>query len=498
MSKRRKGKRAVATAPVATAPVAPITAFRGDEVGRFDVGGDILWYNIFEHAKTQQDPTTVWMAARSVYENTSRVRKLVEDIVNYSGWYMPIPNTSDRSFNKAARAWFYRHCVAAPIDVTGQLNFITLQLWAEKWRCIYGDVLLHAVRTDNGPMLATYKAPQVSNDGLHAGANIGVVLSPSGRPLGYTVHNYADGTSATLSAAQCRLYRHDPDPTKARGESDFKTGILDARDTAEVQGQLKAGIKLAASLGLVETMEQNDRTPGMASALFEQAKCEVPPPARNLVMGGTRIVTLGPGRKIQTVADNRPGPNAAAFLDKLDEQVANSPGLEGETTFTPSKMGSAVARFLLEKLRSYSAKREQWSADYRNWIYRLMIAWAIRRGELQAPAKSDEWANVQWVGQRDMTIDIGRVSNAAIQLCERGMMSYNSWCEGAEGRPAEDVLRELAENKRLRHELEREYGLEPGELCPHLPGQAPQQVANISTASEDPEPETQTTYNDEV
>lgn len=463
MSRRRK-KNTTTTTAAATA--APRTAW-GIEATRPDFGGLLSWPTLDSRREiTPWDQQTLYRSARALYYNCGRIRKAVEIIVNLQGWAMPQPCTADEEWNRTARRLFLQRVMnPAFFDTSGALNFVTAQLWLEQNRCIDGDALCVMGKSGGYASFSFYKAPQVSEDGYGHGLNTGVRCASSGRPLAYVLYDYAANTTREIPAAACWLYRHNPEPSYPRGVTDLVAAILNAKDITEISGYLKASLKLTAAIGLVEVKKEGDKHPGIAGKLMPVAPTTMGAGAVSIarMVGATTITSLEPGRDVKVVNDNRPGPNSKAFLDFLIADLAHSVGLDPTVLYDSTQLGSAGTRFDLAKLSRWAQKRLQWRTPGLTRIWRHVIACEIASGRL-APPREGRFDEVYWVPGRDMTIDVGRVADATINLVREGLMSPSAFTLATEGLLPEDVDREKARRMAHQRKLEEEFGLPPGSL----------------------------------
>ena len=451
----RKRKRRTATAPR--------TAW-GIEATRPDSGGLLSWPTLDTRREiTPWDQQTLYKSARALYFNCGRIRKAVELIVNLQGWAMPQPCTPDEEWNRTARRHFLRRVMnPAWFDTSGVLNFITAQLWLEQNRCIDGDALCVMGRSGDYATFSFYKAPQVSQDGYGHGLNTGVKVSGTGRAVSYSLYDYGTESPRDIPAAACWLYRHNPEPAYPRGISDLVAAIINAKDIAEISGYLKASLKLTAAIGLVETKRETDKHPGLAGRLTPSAPVTMGQGAISVaqMIGATSITSLEPGRDVKVINDNRPGPNSKAFLDFLIADLAHSVGLDPTVLYDSTQLGSAGTRFDLAKLSRWAHKRLQWRTPGLTRIWRHVIACEISAGRLSPPT-AGQFDDVYWVPCRDMTIDVGRVASATIDLVREGLMSPAAFTLATEGMLPEDVDREKARRMANQRKLEQEFGLPP-------------------------------------
>lgn len=438
---------------------------------------------------TAWDYDQLWRRARNLYHNTGLIGKCVEDIVSFMGWLMPLPNTEDREWNKLARKAFLRRVNNRRlIDASGQLNWKTMQEWLEKRRTIDGDALCVLTRgIDGGAALRFFAAPQIRNSAEleDPGWIMGVKCDTSGRHTHYSVVDWETGSSALIPAHAAILYRHNPDPSQRRGVTDLIRALVHVQDIMETYGLTKASIKLAASIGLVETQQPGDKKTGAASALG--IKAPKTPQGQDaapvqIVPGGGSLVTLQPGRDLKVVADPRPSPQVVEFVKQLVAEVAYGIGLEPGILFALLGMGSAEVRFFIGKLRRWIEKRLTHREEWANTVYQYVIAGEIASGRLR-PCEDPYWTDCHWVPTRDITIDVGREGGLAINLIREGLGSPNSWTLATEGKTVEEIQEELAYSLQTRADIAAKYNIDPAALTPGMAG-APTQPQEKSPSSQ--------------
>lgn len=484
MKKRRKQSDARGAA--VQSPDLRVVALGGLEaVRRTPHAGTITWPSLDDRlAISPGQRAKLWKAGRALVQNVGIVNKAVEIIVNIIGWSVPIPKSTDAEWNELARRHFNAITGSPMFDMSGKLDLVSGQLWLERQRSIDGDALIVFAERDGMPVVAYYQAPQVSKDGI---GNEGVETDDQGRVKWYNVYNYRTGKAARISASSACLYTHNPSPSMDRGVSDLAPVIPHARDLAEIEGYLKAGLKLSSSVALVETKSTGDKRPGAAGALGPAHAAAagrgaplVPVPA------GSSYVSLEPGRDLKVISDGRPSANAQAFMKQLLAEMAHGIGLDPTVIYDATELGSAGARYDLEKVRRWVEKRLRWKLPYLNRVWQHVISYEIAAGRLREPSDG-AWQNVKWVPCRDMTIDLGRMAAAQISLMHENLISRDELALQLCGRPALEVAEENAFILASQHQLEERYHLAHGELNPAPPG-ATSWPGPLS-APEDAEPE---------
>lgn len=465
MPRKRKRKNASPATPLGViTPQALLQATRPDP------GGLLSWPTLDPRWEVSPgDQNVLYRAARSLSYNSTSTRMLLEKIQNLMGWMVPQPCTPDKDWNRLAREHFERVAMDPNMfDNSGALNFVTAQLWLEYNRAIDGDALVVATNFNGRASFSFYRAAQVTKDGIDL--TQGVETSPTtGRPVAYHVFNFNTGKSTRVPAWAGWLYRHQPEPGMPRGVSDLVGGIITAKDSMELCGHIKAAAKLQAALGVYEYKRSDDAAPGAMGAFMAGKKLADAPTegerARNVaeLMGGATISSLAPGRELRVLADTRPGPNTLQFIDKLEDQLSDSAGLDNNAVFNLGNANSANVRMVLENNRGWRDKRHQWARPMLRWIYRYFMAAEIAAGRLPLP-KEGYFDQVEFIPCRDLTIDWGRVATAAINLKREGLMSAKDFVQSAFGKTMRQVAEDNAEMLVAFRELEEKYALPPGSL----------------------------------
>lgn len=458
---RKRKKKAVPSA-------APVTAWGSLHATRPDTGGLLTWPTLDPREEvTNWDLQRLYRAARALAYNSGAIYRALEYCVNAQGWLLPQPCTPDEEWNARARKHFMRMASKPRLfDNSGALNFITAQLWMELHRAIDGDVLVVAGKYKDFPTFSFYRAPQVSDDGWGGGEGTGVLVNSQGRAVGYKLYDYRTAKVQLVPASAAWLYRHQPDPASTRGLTDLVRGVNAAKDLMELSGFVKAAAKLSAAIGLVETKKSDDKAPGMMGAFGQTTSAPMDDGQRSLItqmMGGSKIVSLGAGRDVKVISDSRPGPNTLSFMDKIKEEVADGIGLPADILYNPSKLGSAGVRLDLADVGRWVEKRHHWRKPLLSWMYNYYMASEIAAGRLPAP-KEGTFSDVYWVPCKDMTIDVGRVATASINLVREGLMSPAAFTLASEGKLPEDIAREKARLLATIHALEEEFDLPHGAL----------------------------------
>ena len=500
MSRKKKHRR---TSPrQAAAQAAPPSMLGGSiQATEYNPNAGLLYWPTLDgrYEISTWDLDSLYRSARNLEANTGIIGKAIEDIVSFQGWILPQPRTRDEEWNRLARAAFLaRTGQALTFDISGQLNWKTMQRWMETRRTVDGDCLcVLAEAPDGGAALRFYTAPQIQSPAEgQEGWIQGVRCSPQGRPIAYGLMDYETGAHITIPAASAIHYRHNPDPLVRRGITDLKRAIMHARDIAEIYGYTKASVKLAASIGLVETKSEGDKNTGAAAAIGRKHAAAASPgqpeqPPVQIVPGGATLVSLDPGRDVKILQDTRPSPNTVEFIRQLVAEIAYGVGLEPGILYALLGMGSAEVRFFNQKLKRWIESRLLYRTSWANRVYQYTLAREIAAGRLR-PCLDPAWYNVDWIPMRDITIDIGRDGNLAISLIREGLASVDSWTLATEGKTGEQIIDERIHLIAHAKQKAAAAGITWQELLPGMPGAAAPTAGTTAVTPqpvEDDEPE---------
>lgn len=432
--------------------------------------------------------------ARALETNSAEVRMIVRDMCLLSGYLMPRLRTQDPDWNKEARAAFLARVKEASLfDASGTLGWRQSQLWMEHSAVVDGDCLIVALRhPDGGAMFAFYEGGQLSltSDGVDV-VN-GVRVDSYGRPRAYAVRTNPDDPADVtwISARHARLFRHRPRVGQPRGVSELQGAINGAQDLYELYGYHKAAAKLAASFAIVETKSLDDMAPDASG--FDSARngAEIKPEAP-ITVNGVKAVSLAPGRRMEFVADRRPSPEQRQLREDLTDQLAYSCGLDPVAVYHPEKMGSAAARYTLQKLNDTIRDRHLDLVPVLNWMLAHVLDCEIAAGRLRPCGDFASRRCVEWIPRTNWTIDRGREGALAINLVQSGLADANEWTEATSEKTVVEIAEQRAHDIAVCREIAARYGLALSDI---IPGPVGSTAPAIGTGTpilppEDPSPE---------
>lgn len=418
--------------------------------------------------------------ARSLYYNSPEVRSAVKTLGMLVGNLKPLACSKDEEWNKLAQEAFQRRTNSpATFELTGTLNFNQLQSYIEDCANVDGDVLIVFVTNKDGGSVAVYPADMIKSDIANKEVRDGVELDSYGRPLNYYI--CAKDKEFKISAKNCILYRHNPDPTDQRGLTDLIAAITTAQDIYEINGYNKASVKLAASFGIVETVDNNvKRTDvadlrmlrngtGTGTGTGEQQEQTWNP----LTINGVNAVTLSPGHDLKTLQDNRPSNEVRAFAKDLVDSIAYSVGLDPEILYRVKEMGSASVRLCIAKTKDWSRPRIFDKELVCNRIWQHIISCEIAAGRLRTCNDLNSMYDVEWIETGKWSIDRGRDASSAISLIREGLMSREQYCLENYGRPYTEIVEENVKNIKYMMDMAKELDVPIQLLTPGQAGSTP-------------------------
>lgn len=411
--------------------------------------------------------------ARSLTYNSSEVRAAVKTIAMLVGTLRPLPRTSDEEWNKLAVKAFEKRTSSPEIfDNTGMLNFEQMQNYVEEQAIIDGDVLVVLTRTpDGGGGVSLYPADQIQSDNC----GDGVFTTKGGRPIAYALKGKSG--EFKVSAENAVLYRHSPDPTDPRGITDLVAAITTAQDVYELNNYNKAAVKLAASFGIIETVDKDVKRTDVQDLRMlrngvpsSNCDCQAPaaPPAP-LMINGVNAISMTPGHDLKTIHDTRPSNETRNFVKDLIDSLAYGVGLDPEILYRVKEMGSASVRLSIAKAKDWARPRIIDKQLLCTRIWRHVIACEVAAGRLRMCRDTEAMYDIDWVGTGTWSIDRGRDASSAIALVREGLMSRDQYCLENYGVPYAEVAEANVRNTATLIELCESYGVpvtlvEPGQV----------------------------------
>lgn len=432
--------------------------------------------------------------ARSLFYNSPEVRSAVKTLGMLVGNLKPLPCSKDEEWNKLAQAAFNRRTSnASTFELTGSLNFNQLQNYIEEAAIVDGDCLVVFTTNKDGGGVAVYPADMIDNSVTDANVRDGVEVDEFGKPLYYYIKSKDKETK--IKAANAFLYRHSPDPTDQRGLTDLIAAITTAQDLYELNSYNKQSVKLSASFGIVETVENNVKRTDVSDLNMLRnggtmgiqgcgCGCPEEPVQSPLMVNGVSTLTLSPGHDLKTITDNRPSNEVRNFARDLVDSIAHSVGLDPEILYRVKEMGSASVRFCIAKCKDWTRPRVYDKETLCNRIWKHIISCEIAAGRLRTCQDIDSMFDVRWVQNSKWSIDLGRDANSAINLIREGLMSRDEFCLENYGKTYEEVIQSNIRSISNAMKACKELGVDLLTVMPGEAGALPTQVQSDNKEDE--------------
>lgn len=413
--------------------------------------------------------------ARSLYYNSPEVRSAVKTLGMLVGNLKPMARSTDKEWNKLAEEAFMRRVSnPASFELTGTLNFNQLQTYIEDCANVDGDVLIVLTTGKDGAGVAVYPADMIGSD--IDGVNDGVELDSYGRVTYY--HITSKEKEIRIPAKNCILYRHNPDPTDPRGLTELIAAITTAQDIYEINSYNKQSVKLGASFGIVETVDNNVKRTDVSDLKMlrnggQSIVTDDQPVGAPLTINGVNAVTLSPGHDLKTLQDNRPSNEVRSFAKDLVDSIALSIGLDPEILYRVKEMGSSSVRFSIAKTKDWSRPRMYDKQLVCDRIWRHIIAYEVASGRLRTCNDMESMYDVQWIGTGCWSIDRGRDASSAIALIREGLMSRDQYCLENYGMTFEEITNDNLNGVKNMLEQAQKMGVPLQVLIPGQAGSTP-------------------------
>lgn len=450
------------------------------------------------------DRRVILRSANWAYANIGLARRIVNGLANLVGYLTPQAATSDKPWNTLVEET-YRNRAGFPgiFDRAGKLNDRTWQIANTRARLKDGDLLTVLSSSASGAFaqVIVYEAPQIDNGQTSdppPNLRDGVFLDKFGRHTAYRIVDPSDPTKwATVPAEDAIFFADFERPGQVRGISALAHALIHLQDRAEVWGDVKHAIKVAAQVGLQKVREKMTAFPGQHFSQTPDAidtgvtDAAGDPILQNTekIMGSGYVHTHGAGEKFELLHDDRPHPNQREFLEDLVRDIAWGVGVAPEVLWQLAGQTGPNTRYLMAELQRWIAQEQMrlQSICQRFWVY--FVAKEMIAGRLPFP-KDEQWWKCDWVPQADLTIDRGREGKLQLEQLRYGATTFDEvWksnggdFESAMDRQLDrlDTLREKAKSRNF-------------ELADLLPGFFNKPAAAPAPAEEDddvdePEPE---------
>lgn len=419
------------------------------------------------------------------------------------------PATSSEDFNKEALLFWQE--TEPLLDIGSALGFRHLQgLTAHRWffdgemywlktRGETGFARLQAIETHRIQTPDQFRKDPSVVDGIRLDLR-------TGRPLAYFVAEGADSkqfreipaTSLIPFVDQSRVRLHHSAPFLAPALNDLQDlhelqhyEMLAAKDASEITNVVYNQIGEAPPSGINTTRYGEQVTLNTGATATENKEDFY----RNKV--GGRTVYLQIGDKLEQHQSNRPGVAMQGFWDFIESNICIATGISRQLVRPWSMQGTVVRADLDSQAAFFRTRSAVLISGTRN-AYEYVIGQAIRMGRLKNPPK--DWMKANIRPPRNVSVDIGRNSSAAIAELKAGGRTFQDWYgemgmdwrEKLGQRAAEAAfIRKLAEDNGVDASLISDIAPEPVPEVVAAPEPDPQAPQNLSVNVEQPHQEQQ-------
>lgn len=433
-------------------------------------------------------------------------------IMSKAGWcvgpsaYTPISLSKNKAWAQEAERWlldsFYPIC-----NIQGNnFDFRTTLYLTSIALDVDGDNLMVLTTTRSGfPQIAIIPSHRIGNrytpDGvLHDGSRYdgftvynGVVINDAGRPIAYRILADKEEDDYYIPAQSCQFLFEPEWSDQYRGISRIARPLTDFMDQQDIDEFLKRGVKLASSLGIVHTTESG--TPDASANLVGVDEDTAPiagvpsgPPLEVLDGGEIMYLKAGVGEKIESLKDERPSQNTAAFIERIQRRALFSCGWPIEM-LDPSKIGGASVRLIQDLARKTIANRQVTLEKRARLIVNFAIAKAMNAGFI--PNNEEDWYAWSFTRGSVISVDNGREADidregyklGTTSLAEIASKKGLDWQElrNQSQKETEDLLdRAQAISKKYGISMDAALGL----LSQRTPNQAPVTAPTTAPAAE--------------
>ena len=370
-----------------------------------------------------------WLTA-----NVGFIKGFVKNAADLVGYLLPQSKAGDAAWEKLAEAAFKNRTESASVfDRAGKFTFKKAQVMLTRQALRDGDMLTVLAESESGgAMFGFYEAHQIRNPKANpAGWLSGVLLNKEDRHLTYGLGK--DKTEAVqIAADRCIYFGNFESVGNRRAYPPLAHAVNHSLDIVETWSNVKAAIKAASLFGAVREIDSNAPTgkskQGMPGVLNRSAN---PVAAGEFdvaeVWGAGQIPELPAGHKMKILHDNRPSPESQQFVKSLQEDCAYGFGLPPEVVLDISALTSAGVRFVMERAARWIEMRQMDLEDWcrRVWVY--VLAKEMKAGRLPYPPEGIAWWEVEFIPQRDITIDRGREGKMKMEEVAVGLGTHSAY-----------------------------------------------------------------------
>jgi capsid protein len=466
-----------------------------DGANQSDRRGHVWWPSMSGARElTGSDRWRVMKKIRWLYANNGHARRVINGLANLIGYLSPQAITTDNDWNRVAEKHFARFAMTPFVfDRAGKMDFRTWQIANSRGRLKDGDFLSVLGQTTTGrAQLICYEATQIDNGTSTVPDNErlvdGVFRDRFGRHVAYSIVDPDQNERvARISAEDCIFYADFERPNQVRGYPALAHAVNDLLDIVEIDGETKVGIKRALYVGVYRKHQAANTGPmGLLSPVVSEdtgLDATIDGATKNIVQNVENILSaggipnLGQGESLETLADDRPGPNQREFVQALLEKIALGLGLPPSVVFSITGQTGPEVRFHMAELARWLAHEQDRLRRIcqRYWVY----FWAREFENGYPMPRTEEWWAAAWVPQADLTIDRGREGRLALEELRIGATTLAD-IYAAKGEDWEEKLELHSQILSRARDIAAGYGLSLQEIFPAWSGNA--SMATVAAA----------------
>ncbi len=417
---------------------------------------------------TPQTRTKILEKCRWIYNNTGVGAYLIEHLAQRAvgTGIVPKARTANAEWNRLAeRAFENRACAEAwAFDASAQVNFYGAQSLILRQVACDGDFFAQFLITESGGTRCRFIGAEAIGGGYRTEENFydGVKVDKFGAPVTFRVTtDRMKGESKDVPANDMMQFRHIRRSGYVRGVSWLHGAAMNLQDLSEILAYTKGAFKAGAQIGYSITSSEAVKMGLGANKIPVSSTEEL---NTDSLYNGTLIPKLKPGEKIESFKNEHPGQSFEPFMRYVMGEVARSVGLPPEALMIFVGASGTEFRGLLEVAQNFLERLQQMLIDqfcrpfWKFWIWQEMKA-----GRLPYPG--DDWWQCEFIPPKKITVDNGRDGRLYVDLLEKGLMSFERYCNlhGLDAESEEDDIIETFKRRKAKCEA---AGLNLSEVFP--------------------------------
>ena len=392
-----------------------------------------------------QTRVAILQKVRWIYNNTGVGAYLIEHLAQRAvgTGIVPKARTSNPEWNRLAeRAFENRACAEAwAFDAAAQVNFYGAQSLILRQVACDGDFFAQFLVTESGGTRVRFIGAESVGGNYDRDENFfdGVKLDKFGAPVAFRVSTDRAANLATdVPAGEMMQFRHIRRSGYARGVSWLHGAAMNLQDLSEILAYTKGAFKAGAQIGYSITSNESAKMGLGANKVSVSATEDVNTDA---LYNGTLIPKLKPGEKIESFKNEHPGQSFEPFMRYVMGEVARSVGLPPEALMIFVGASGTEFRGLLEVAQNFLERLQQMLVDqFCRPFWKFWIWQEIKAGRLPYPG--DDWWHCEFIPPKKITVDNGRDGRLYVDLLEKGVMSFERYCNlhGLDAESEEDDI----------------------------------------------------------